>query len=92
MAPPKVVAGIDNLDHFSISEVNTNTNRPDIMSTLDRAEQIRIVTRSLNLWIRAGLKAIETGEPMKDFCFKLRVDGMSKDYDVVKCLEEYPSE
>ena len=89
MAAPKAAAGIKNLDHFSISEVVTNTNRGDVLSTLPRRKQIRIVTRAMFRWIKVGLKAISKNKPIKKFCQKLENNALKRGYELDQCLEEY---
>jgi Platelet-activating factor acetylhydrolase, isoform II len=79
--PTKIIATIENLDHFSISEVVTNTTRGDILSTLPREKQIAIVVNAMSFLVQ---KFVRNNHRNK-FCKQLGQQGFA----IVGCLEEY---
>jgi hypothetical protein len=62
--PTKIIATIENLDHFSISETVTNTNLGDILSTLPRKKQITTLIDAMSFFLKQSLK----NNPTNNFC------------------------
>jgi hypothetical protein len=80
--PTKIIAAIENLDHFSISEIVTNTNRGDILSTLPREKQIAVVIDAMSFFLKQSLK----NNPTTNFCNQIKE---RLGYSMAACLEEY---
>ena len=83
--PTKIIATIDNLDHFSISKVNTSPTRGDILSTLPLEQQIDTVIDSMSFFLKQMLK----GKPTKNFCNQITGRGAEEGFEMVDCMEEY---
>ena len=77
--PTKVIATLKNLDHFSISEVNTAPTRGDIPSTLPLDVQIATVVDAMASFVKENLKPNPD-----DFCVVA-----NESLDVTDCLSEY---
>jgi hypothetical protein len=81
--PTKIIATINNLDHFSISEINTSPNRGDVLSTLPRAVQIAHVVDAMSYFLKQSLK----NNPTQNFCNQ--IGGRTTNYTMAACLEQY---
>lgn len=87
--PTKIIATIENLDHFSISEIVTNPTRGDTLSTLSREEQIDIVVDSMSFITKQMTKS----NPTTNFCNQITDRAAEEEgYAIENCLEEYLTE
>lgn len=84
LLPTKIIATINNLDHFSISEIVTSPNRGDVMSTLPRQQQIAQVVDAMSFLLKQSLK----NNPTENFCNQ--IGGRTEaGYTMAACLEQY---
>jgi hypothetical protein len=85
LLPTKIIAAIENLDHFSISEVITNGNRGDVLLTLPREQQIDTVVDAMSYFLKKHLKK----NPTNNFCNQIDERASEQGYAMIDCLEEY---
>jgi hypothetical protein len=81
--PTKIIATINNLDHFSISEIVTSPHGSSVLSTLPRTVQIAHVVDAMSFFLKQSLK----NNPTKNFCNQ--IGDRTTGYTMAACLEQY---